>query len=213
MIQRIYPQVEKRLYIDENRCLLMLLRKGRAKDNNMSPEEFSRNVWLMDGDTEVWRIYTDSDGAGFPFRRLSWTSRSEYISYRLYCWEGGETDYFLNMKTGHATKYPVNRDRFAGPDLQLHIRLETRIYLGDGSYIKHTILPENNFPPNIVRIDSDGNKMWHVSFLPKHKEDYSDAVFDYLYIYKDGTIVAALDERIEFALNVRTGVVTPRYFP
>ena len=211
MIERIYPQEEERFYIDENKYLLILLRKGRATDNNMSVEDFSRNVWLMDGDREIWRIRTNSDDQESPFRSLS-TTRSEYIAYRWKDWNSDAETFLIDMKTGQAALYPPDRDPYAGPEMELVRKWETRIYLADGSYIVRVSPLENTPPLNVYRINAQGEQMWQISSTPEYEADPLYNTYEWLYIGDDGAFVVSLDERIQFVLDIETGKAVEPYY-
>ena len=212
MIQRIYPQEEERWYITENKYLLILFRKGDHMADAMTPSEFSRNIWLLEDEQELWRIHTDEDHNGFPFHALSRT-HSEYLAFReSFMWKNNTT-WRINMNTGKAILFPATEDRLSGPRLDLYIRTEQRIYLPDHSYLLLTLFPgPNNKPRNITRVSADGKELWRIIATPEIGADPL-YVYGMIYIYKDGTFVAGVSERLQFELDVETGIATPRYFP
>ena len=213
MIQRIYPQEEKRWYITEDRYLLILLRKKDFTANGMAPSEFAQNIWLVENERELWRIHTDEDHNGYPFYALNQRG-AEYGAFRdSFRWKNNTT-WRINMSTGLGTLIPEEEDCFpipGGPSP--YIRSEKRIYLPDHSYLRLPLFPgPNNKPRNITRISADGKQIWRVKATPEIDTD-PRYIYENIYIYKDGRFVAAVDERVQFELDVETGKATPTYFP
>ena len=212
----IYPQEESRLYITDSTCLMLLKREGLPENNGLSPEEFARNIWLLENEKELWQVRSDVDCKGLPFTWLNVTN-SEYIAYRKDEEVGYQGTWLLDMASGLATLYPPDRDPRAGLKLQLYTWNETRIWLEDGSCVVCESLLDPKTPlRNIVRIDAQGRQMWRVSLTPEMERlesEYTQYTFRNIYIYKDGTFVGAVSDRTEFALDLETGLATHRYFP
>ena len=209
MIQRVFPQEEQRMYVTEERYLLKLYRRGSARANNMPLSDYARNIWLMEGEDEIWRVHSYSDATGNPFTWLN-TTYSEYVAGREGDDDAFRNRWLLNMETGEATPYPPTRDWFAGPELQLYVKTEMRIYFADGSYIVLTFIPTRSNPRNITRISATGKEMWRISTGPKWDSDPRYNFFGWLTIYDDGTYVAELDDRMSVAIDIETGKATWR---
>ena len=211
MIQRIYPQEEERWYITERKYLLILLREKDPAANAMTPSEFARNIWLVEDERELWRIHTDEDSNGSPFHRLNQRDQ-DYVAYRGSAIRRNNTIWRINMNTGQGTLVPKEEARFPSPEgPDLFIRTEQRIYLPDHSYLLLPLAPGlNSEKRNITRVSADGKEMWRIRATSDGEPTY---VYGMIYIYKDGTFVAGVDERLQFELDVETGIATPRYFP
>lgn len=206
MIQRIFPQEEERMYVTDERYLLHLQRKGGAKKNNMLPSDYGRNIWLMDGEEEIWRVHSYSDTKGDPFVFLN-TTYSEYIAYRESNDDDFENRWLLNMETGEATPYPPTRDRFAGPELQLYVKSEKRIYFVDGSYIVLTVDLRHSIPRNVVKFSATGEEMWKISTTPEVDAN-PRYKFIWLAIDADGNYIAEIDDRMKVVIDIETGKAT-----
>ena len=214
MIQRIYPQEEERWYLTDSKYLLILLRKKDPAANGVIPSEFARNIWLIEDKHELWRIHTDEDHNGYPFSALNQRD-VEYVAFRDSFMGENNTTWRINMSTGQGTLVPAEEARYPRPGGPTpFIKTEKRIYLPDHSYL---VLPlfynSNDESRNITRVSEDGKQIWRVkSSIPKMNRDPT-FIFDDIYIHNDGRFVAALDERVQFELDVDTGIATPTRFP
>ena len=202
-MKKRYPQEEKRNYISDEQYLLLLVRQGDARTNNMSASEFSRNIWLMDEHgNEVWRVYSDNDEKGLEFTRFN-RSHSEYLAHRWADDRKSEFMFLLHMESGLATPYPEDKDRHEGPKLELVKKWETRVYLDDEDYLLMDKGLPGTYARNIVRINGKGEEVWRI--WAAKADDYD--TFSFLFV-QNGRCYASRFDRFNYLINVDTGEVT-----